>query len=256
MERHYIQNLLKAGWQQGLKSLLTLLPNRCIVCRQNLSKCEQGICHVCLRSGLYQQAVCLGCGIEIAEPGESINRPFCGGCQSTQPLQVIAACSYHGGLGTWIAAIKYQRQFALLDALTSALAQNIQHINQQPWSSAPQAIVPVPLHANRLKHRGYNQAWLIAHALSQQLQLPLIDDALIRVKDTPAQAGLDGKQRRKNIAQAFQLQGDFPYQRIALVDDVVTTGTTVNEIAKCFHQQQIGVQIWCLARAEAPEIQS
>ena len=97
------------------------------------------------------------------------------------------------------------------------------------------AIVPVPLHQNRLKTRGYNQAWLIADRLSQQLQLPLIDDALMRIKDTPAQAGLDGKQRRRNIEHAFQLAENFPYQRIALVDDVVTTGTTVNEIAKCFH---------------------
>ncbi len=179
-----------------------------------------------------------------------MSRPFCGQCQKARPLKVIAPCGYHNGLGTWIAAIKYQREFAVLNALSSALVKTITEIRQQPWCHLPQVIIPVPLHANRLKTRGYNQAWLIADALSRQLRLPLIDDALVRIKDTPAQAGLDGKQRRRNIEQAFQLSGDFPYQRIALVDDVVTTGTTVNEIAKCFQKRHIDVQVWCLARAE------
>ena len=254
MERYYIEISIQKVWLTGFKLLLRLLPNRCISCRQHLLKDEQGICDVCLQSGLYQQSVCLGCGLEMGEPGEATLRPFCGQCQDSQPLKVIAPCSYHNGLGTWIAAIKYQREFAVLNALNSALVKTISDIHQQPWITLPQAIVPVPLHQNRLKTRGYNQAWLIADRLSQQLQLPLIDDALIRIKDTPAQAGLDGKQRRRNIEHAFQLAENFPYQRIALVDDVVTTGTTVNEIAKCFHQRHIDVQVWCLARAEAPEI--
>lgn len=241
-------------WKRGLKLLLRLLPNRCISCRQNLQQDEQGICQICLQAGLYQQPVCLGCGTVTGEPGEEFVYPFCGACQMDSPLKVIAPCSYHDGLGAWVAAIKYQREFAVLDALSCVLAKRIIELNQQDWFSMPQAIVPVPLHQNRLKSRGYNQAWLIAKALSQLLQLPVVDAWLVRVKDTPAQAGLDGKQRRKNIKQAFDLLEGFPFQRVALVDDVVTTGTTVNEIEKCFQSQFIDVQVWCLARAEAPNL--
>lgn len=241
-------------WQYGLKLLLRLLPNRCIACRQSSLNDEQGICAVCLQSGIYQQPVCLGCGINVAEPGECNFLPYCGGCQKLEPIKIIAPCSYHDGLGTWIAAMKYQKQFAVLKALSAELAKKVLELQQQPWSQLPQAIVPVPLHPNRLKQRNYNQAWLIASQLSQLLDLPLIDDALIRIKDTQAQAGLDGKQRRKNINEAFNLNDGFAYQRIALVDDVVTTGTTVNEIAQCFQRQNIDVQVWCLARAEAPDI--
>ena len=125
-------------------------------------------------------------------------------------------------------------------------------LEQQGLTTLPQAIVPVPLHPNRLRQRGFNQAWLIAHELSKQLSLPLISDGLVRLQDTRPQAGLNGAQRRRNLQDAFDLNADFAYQRIALVDDVVTTGTTVAEIARLFEARYVHVQIWCLARAEAP----
>ncbi len=247
---------MQRAWQRGLNSLFGLLPNRCIACRQSVAKGEQGICQVCLQAGLYQQVVCLGCSKPIAEPGEEQIRPYCGTCQNLEPIKIISPCRYHDGLGRWVAAMKYQREFAVLEALCTALHHRVEALRLQHWYQLPQAIVPVPLHRNRLTSRGFNQAWLIADNISKLSTLPLIDDQLIRIKDTPAQAGLDGKQRRSNIEQAFELKANFPYQRIALIDDVVTTGTTINEIAQCFQQQYVDVQVWCLASAEAPSIET
>lgn len=136
--------------------------------------------------------------------------------------------------------------------LCRALVARINHLEQLGLLTLPQAIVPVPLHPKRLQQRGFNQAWLIAHELSQRLQLPLVDQGLTRRQDTRPQAGLNGAQRRRNLQDAFMLDDDFAYQRIALVDDVVTTGTTVAEIARLFEARYVHVQIWCLARAEAP----
>jgi predicted amidophosphoribosyltransferase len=98
--------------------------------------------------------------------------------------------------------------------------------------------------------------------MSLILDIPLDDSLLIRVIDTASQAGLNGKQRRKNCHQAFALnekadayqQLHLPYQHVAIIDDVVTTGTTVNEIAALFATRHIACQVWCLARAEAPNL--
>jgi ComF family protein len=182
----------------------------------------------------------------------SIEMDYCGQCQQRQPRKVVAPCSYHQGLGTWIGAIKYHGQLAALPVLCRALAARIVQLERQGFLTFPQVIVPVPLHPKRLQQRGFNQAWLIAHELSQLLQLPLISEGLTRRENTRPQAGLSGAQRRRNLFDAFELVDDFDYQRIALVDDVVTTGTTVAEIARLFEARYVHVQVWCLARAEAP----
>lgn len=241
----------------GHSYLAGSLPNRCLLCHQSLndqplkhqslSAAATGFCHVCLPTGLYHSPICLGCGKSM-----QLKLEYCGECQKHQPRKVIAPCSYHQGFGPWIAAIKYQGQFAALPILCHALVERLYMLEQQGLIRLPQAIVPVPLHANRLRQRGFNQAWLIAQELSQRLQLPLVDQGLMRRQDTRPQAGLNGVQRRQNLQDAFELTTDFTYQRIALVDDVVTTGTTVAEIAHLFEARYVHVQIWCLARAEAP----
>ncbi|GGY96153.1 hypothetical protein GCM10007169_11540 [Shewanella fodinae] len=93
---------------------------------------------------------------------------------------------------------------------------------------------------------------MIASMLGQQLQLPVDDSLLQRVVATVPQAGLDGQARRRNLRGAFVLKAALPYQRIALIDDVVTTGTTVDEIARTLSPWTPDLQVWCLARAEAP----
>ncbi|WP_220731950.1 ComF family protein [Shewanella morhuae] len=240
---------MRVGYQLGTTWLASSLPNRCLLCHQSISLPESGICAICLHSGLYRGPICLGCGKSM-----QIEADYCGECQKRQPRKVIAPCSYHQGLGTWVGAIKYQGQLAALPVLCRALVTRIKALEQQGLITLPQAIIPVPLHPKRLQQRGFNQAWLIAHELSQLLQLPLIDEGLTRRQDTRPQAGLSGAQRRRNLHDAFILADDFAFQRVALVDDVVTTGTTVSEIARLFEVHYVDVQVWCLARAEAPSL--
>jgi predicted amidophosphoribosyltransferase len=266
-----------AGFRIVKHAILRNLPNRCMLCSQDieqydLQKPHSGVCQHCLVAGLYQHEVCLGCGKAMM-----LLQRYCGQCQSTEPIMVIAPCSYHQGLGELIAAIKYQQQCASLAALVQVLAIRVMDLVARDMIQLPQVLIPVPLHPNRLKSRGFNQAWLIAKALSQQLGIVMDDALLVRDVDTQAQAGLDGKARRLNCAGAFSLNlnasssktsslntlssntsslntaaKSVPYQRIALIDDVVTTGTTVNEISQLFAAEYVHVQCWCLARAEAP----
>lgn len=177
---------------------------------------------------------------------------YCGRCQQSCHLKVIAACRYHDGLGHWVGQIKYQAQFAVIEVMVDTLICRLHFLVKQGFIKMPQAIIAVPLHPKRLRKRGFNQAWLIAKTLSKKLQLPLLDDVIIRQANTLSQAGLSGTLRRKNLLNAFALIADISQQRVAIVDDVVTTGTTVSEISKLLSKQYIDAQVWCLARAEAP----
>ncbi|MGS0681715.1 ComF family protein [Shewanella sp. 125m-7] len=226
-----------------------MLPNRCLMCHQHIASQNRGVCTVCLHACRYQTDICLGCGCEIA-----IQAPFCGRCMQRHALKVIAPCSYHQGMGHWVGQVKYQAQFAVIDILVEALVQRLLYLEHLGFIELPQVIIAVPLHRKRLQQRGFNQAWIIAAAISKRLDIPLIDNMLLRVRDTRPQAGLSGKMRRKNLSNAFELSAEFNWQRVALIDDVVTTGTTVDEIAKLMQRNHTQVQVWCLARAEAPGI--
>lgn len=244
--------------------LRSSLPNRCLLCQQRIEQQDYtklfdgqiltGVCQPCLVSGLYQTEVCLGCAKPLVQLQE-----YCGQCMASLPIKVIAPCSYHQGLGQLVSAIKYQRQIAALNVLAQQLAYRIQQLVKHGLIDLPQVIIPVPLHPNRLRQRGFNQAWLIAKQLSVMLGLPLDDQFIFRLQDTQPQAGLNGKQRRDNCHQAFAMTSQIPgnksyYQHVALIDDVVTTGTTINEIATLLKQHNIASQAWCLARAEAPDL--
>jgi ComF family protein len=253
----HILRLCVKRLQRARVILLGSLPNRCLLCQQRIDQTGYqqlfpnqvltGVCQVCLAASLYQHEVCLGCGREIA-----LLQAYCGKCNKHTPNWVVAPCSYHQGLGPVIAAIKYQQQCAPLNAITQQLACRIALLIKHGIIRRPQVLIPVPLHPNRLRQRGFNQAWLIAKELSLLTNIPLDDRCLIRIVDTLPQTGLAGKQRRKNCHGAFALQPSMTYQRVALIDDVVTTGTTVDEIAGLFSLQFVHVQTWCLARAEAP----
>ncbi|MCL1052008.1 ComF family protein [Shewanella abyssi] len=230
-----------------LRQLAVILPNRCLMCHQQITSKQSGICPVCLNACLYQAPICLGCGREM-----QLQVSYCGECQRYNKLKVVAPCSYHDGLGHWVGQIKYQAQFSVIEVMVDAMICRLHFLIELGFVQMPQAIIAVPLHPKRLRQRGFNQAWLIAQSLAQKLELPLLDDVLIRQINTSSQAGLSGTMRRKNLLDAFTLVAEVNQQRIAIVDDVVTTGTTVSEIARLFNKQHIETQVWCLARAEAP----
>ena len=114
----------------------------------------------------------------------------------------------------------------------------------------PDMIVPVPLHASRLQERGFNQALEIARPLAKTLGLPMDSHRCLRIKPTPPQMTLSADKRRKNMSQAFQVNGSFNGMTVAILDDVVTTGNTVAELGRMIKAQGASeVHVWCCARA-------
>ena len=104
------------------------------------------------------------------------------------------------------------------------------------------ALIPVPLHPQRLREREYNQSLLLANGLSHHLQIPLLLSCLIRVKPTVPQTSLSKKERLNNLHRAFAVDHAFRIkdQRILLIDDVLTTGTTLHECAKTLRKAGSG----------------
>jgi ComF family protein len=116
--------------------------------------------------------------------------------------------------------------------------------------SQPQLLIPVPLAYQRFCERGYNQAIVLAQHMVSSVAIPIRPDLLVRVRDTQEQAGLDQRARRQNIKRAFEVTGPLPASHVAIVDDVVTTGSTVNEIARVLKRAGAKrVEVWAIARA-------
>lgn len=113
----------------------------------------------------------------------------------------------------------------------------------------PECIIPVPLHQQRLRERGFNQALELSRIISKQLNIPLNYSLCHRDKATPFQSGLSAKQRKQNLKNAFKVAKNHSYQHVAIFDDVVTTGTTVNELARQLKQSGVRtIEVWAIAR--------
>ncbi|EKX98637.1 comF family protein [Aggregatibacter actinomycetemcomitans Y4] len=159
---------------------------------------------------------------------------------------------YNEPLSTLIHRFKFQNQFWLDYTLARLLYLAIREARRTHQLPLPEVILPVPLHHFRQWRRGYNQADLLAQQLAKWFKIPVDNGLLLRAKRTPTQRGLTAKDRRHNLKNAFRISTNdrhFPYRSVALVDDVITTGSTLNEIAKRLRQANVvHIQVWGLAR--------
>lgn len=203
-----------------------------------------GICRDCLIDLPHNYYPCPRCGAVLPH---ATTIP-CGDCQRHPPYFDHAHIPYRYAppLIPFITGLKFQGQLAnarwlgelLLPSLTSASGP------------LPECLIPVPLHPSRLRERGFNQALELARPLSLHLHLPLEPHVVQRQRHTCPQSELSGESRRRNLRGAFRLTTQISYQHIALVDDVVTTGSTLNELARVFRQAGVKtIQIFAIARA-------
>jgi len=172
----------------------------------------------------------------------------CGACQqhrlhfdATQAL-----FRYQPPVDHLIQNLKYHRQLSLARVLGSLLADHL----QAGAVPRPDILVPVPLHRTRLRERGYNQSLELARVVARRFDLPLATRAVKRVRATPPQTTLTSSERRRNVRNAFHTTTDFSGKRVAIVDDVMTSGHTVNALARCLRRAgAVGVVAWVAARA-------
>jgi len=175
----------------------------------------------------------------------------CGACLKQTPIfdKTIAAFHYEPPISDFITSLKFNAQHHFTPLLSNYLATTLRSHYQN--EALPQALIPVPLHPKKSQERGFNQAQLIAQSLSEQLQIPLLKDIAKRIRFTKAQSALNADQRQRNLKGAFIVE-PINKKSVALIDDVMTTGATANEISsQLLKAGATRVDIWCVARAFA-----
>lgn len=186
-------------------------------------------CSVCMASLDYLQGItCLHCGKQLNEQYQGSSCPDCKAGRFHYDRAY--SCFAYSGMGKeLIYKLKYEGKTQLSGVIAALMEERLR--NERP---AADAVVPVPIHENKLRARGFNQSYLIAKELGKRLGKPLAD-CLIRTKDTTEQYNLDRTQRQLNINGAFSVKLMYnidKFKNILLVDDIYTTGSTVNECSK------------------------
>jgi ComF family protein len=234
--------------------MFTLFKNICTKFNQN--------CSICHSKALSDLALCKNCFDDLpwitsachicALPLTSTDTPrICGQCLSNPPVfsSTQAVFLYRFPINAIIPKIKHHHGIHHTSWLANCLLKRLLQ-RPQAW---PQAIIPVPIHSLRLIGRGFNQSSLIARYLSQHLQIPLLLNNLQKIKRTPSQSTLSARDRKTNLHQAFSYQGPC-LNHVAVVDDVVTTGTTINEVSNALRAAGIQrIDIWVIARTPSPD---
>jgi ComF family protein len=216
------------------------LPGQCELCR----RWQQvgGLCADCAPPDTRPR--CDGCGLRLAHAGL-----LCGSCQATpQPFErACCAVDYGHPWDRLIAAFKYHGRVELAVVLAGRLHDGL----DAPALAWPDVVIPVPLAPGRLAERGYNQAWELARRVAARVGLRADPHALVRQREAAPQAGLTRAQRQRNLTGAFRVAQPAAVagQRVALVDDVLTTGATAAAATHALlAASAAAVQVWTLGR--------
>ena len=173
----------------------------------------------------------------------------CGRCLKDVPnfKRTVACFAYTFPLDKLVQALKYGEQLVLVNSLADKLAQRVQM--EQP---RPDYLVPMPLHPARLRERSFNQSLELARRVGYKLSIPVLSDACQRVRDTPPQFSLSWSERDKNVRRAFACTQDFSGKSVAVVDDVMTSGASLDELALTLRKAgATEVSAWVIARTLA-----
>ena len=177
-----------------------------------------------------------------------IKEQRCGHCQTHRPAydRVSAALRYGEPVDRLIQDLKFNNKLYLAPVLGDILTKYI--IDQQ--RPLPDVLLPVPLHRARLRRRGYNQSLEIARSIGRQLGIKIDPRLAIRTRNTEPQSSLRPTPRARNVRRAFKVAKPIKNRRIALIDDVMTTGHTVNALAEILKKAGAKeVLVWVVARA-------
>ncbi|MBI5655335.1 MAG: ComF family protein [Geobacter sp.] len=222
------------GWRGPLSGLLDLFfPPLCHQCRGFIPHAGRvHVCPACLATSRpVEPPLCTICGVPFPAPA-GIDHP-CGPCLTTPPpfAAARAAFLYEGAIRDLIHRFKYDGAVQVRRPLALLMADRLAPLAAE---KAPDLLVPVPLHVRRLRQRGFNQAVLLGALLSREWQIPLGRRALRRIRWTEPQVNLAAKERLANVRGAFAVtdRARVEGKRVMLVDDVLTTGSTLAECSR------------------------
>ncbi len=205
-----------------MRFLNYLFPHRCLFCKQAVNTAV---------------ALCQACRPEL---------PW-----HPQDTEQIILFYYQKPIDRLIKILKFHHQLIVANWFGQLM---LERIKERCESDRPQLIIPIPLHRKRLKQRGYNQALEIAKPISRQLHIAIATDFIQRVKNTLPQSELKQRDRVLNVKNAFALHRPSQVSHIAIIDDVITTGSTIKEVSDLARDHGIKrIEHWCCAISKAKD---
>jgi ComF family protein len=240
-----------------------IFPAECRICSELLENISRlPVCDACLASTrTFEGPQCTVCGELLLGQLAIGEKPLCGLCQRARPTYECAFAygPYEGALRDLIHLLKYQHITAaarpLGDCLAGSLKAAVQAAGNDP------VLVPIPLYSTKARQRSFNQAEEIAREAvkASGLHLPISSKLLARVRDTKSQTGLTRHQRRDNVRGAFavpaRVKGAVKGKNIILLDDVFTTGTTVEECARVLKRAG-AAKVWVVTAARVSKLET
>ena len=211
------------------KGLSYLYPQRCPVCHNIVVGAENKICPGCIKElPIIKGARCKKCSKPLID--EEVE--YCFDCQHKKHYfdEGYAVLLYDAKMQKSMAYFKFHGRREYGEFYAELLIKAAKKVVNR-WQI--EVLLPVPIHKGRISTRGYNQAEVIGRVLSQGLTIPIRTDLIKRVKNTKAQKELNIDERKQNVRNAFALNSEVAnYQKVLIIDDIYTTGSTVDEIAK------------------------
>lgn len=223
-----------------------IYPNCCHNCHKETIQEDKGLCQECRYKLKLIINPCKICGEELTNI--STEKLVCGKCQTTIRYydNVFAPFRYSDPLDKLIHNMKFANKISNCTLVAELLYEQIilQRIER------PDCLIPAPINPKQFLHRGFNQSIEISNRLGKLLDIPVKSDLIIKNDNTERQSHLSFSQRQQNLKGTFSLNRQIEAQHIAIVDDVITTTATVNEIAKIAKNNGVNtVQAWACARS-------
>ncbi len=218
-----------------------LFPATCLLCGDS-GQGQRDLCSGCYQDLPRNNCACRRCALPI--PAGDL----CGQCQRSPPTfdQALVPLLYQAPVDFLVQELKFHGRLAVARLFSDLLGEALEY---WPEAFRAECIIPIPLHPRRLRERGFNQALELARPLAKRFQIPLLSEGVRRTRSTPAQSTLDLPTRQANVRGAFALSHSLSFRRVAIIDDVITTGSTLNELAQVLRQAGAQeIQVWACAR--------
>ncbi len=219
-----------------------IVPRRCVFCADTTT--SEQLCEGCRLALPWNRLACPRCAL----PQNSAPAQVCAECAKQAPAfdSAWSAFRYEAPIAQAIQGLKYSAQFRYARLLADAMAEKLARRSQP----LPELLLPMPLHPRRLRSRGYNQALELARAMTRHLAIAIDPHAAVRVRATEDQIGKSAVERRRNVKGAFAVDARILGPHIAIVDDVMTTGSSAAELARvCRAAGATRIEVWTAARA-------
>ena len=223
-------------------SIFNRIPSNCFLCEQSVPF-EQLFCAGCTDRLPFTGPGCARCGIPLARQHEAL----CGRCLSNPPAfeRTLSLYRYRPPIDFVVQQFKFHEKLYLGHWLGRKLGEKA----RQCYEKSPQLLVPVPLHPERIRERGFNQALELAKSIARETSIPVAPRLCRRIQYTAPQSSLPESERARNLRGAFHIDTTLNGEHIALVDDVMTTGTTLNELAGVLKKAGASrIDAWVIAR--------